>query len=62
VGRLVEGRTVLVVAHRVATVRAADQIVVLEEGRVVESGRHADLVARGGTYARLAQRQHEVAV
>lgn len=62
VGRLVEGRTVLVVAHRVATVRAADQIVVLEGGRVVESGRHDDLVARGGAYACLAQRQHEVAV
>jgi ATP-binding cassette subfamily B protein len=51
------GRTTLVVAHRLATVLAADRIVVMDEGRVVEEGTHADLVARGGLYARLAELQ-----
>lgn len=51
------GRSTLVIAHRLATVLAADRIVVLDEGRVVEEGRHADLVARGGLYARLAELQ-----
>ena len=45
------GRTALVVAHRLSTVRAADCILVLERGRIVESGRHADLVRQGGVYA-----------
>jgi ATP-binding cassette subfamily B protein len=50
-------RTVIVISHRVASVRDADQIVVLDDGRVVERGRHDALVAAGGLYARMAQEQ-----
>ncbi len=52
-----EGRTTLVIAHRLATVLEADRIVVMDAGAVVEVGRHADLIARGGLYARLARLQ-----
>ncbi len=55
--RLARNRTTLVIAHRLSTVRAADRIVVLDEGRVAESGPHAVLLARGGVYARLISRQ-----
>jgi ATP-binding cassette, subfamily B, bacterial len=51
------GRTTLVIAHRLATVLKADRIVVMEDGHVVEEGVHADLVAKGGLYARLAELQ-----
>lgn len=51
--RLLRGRTSFVVAHRLSTIRNADQILVLDHGRIVESGRHAELVTKGGTYARL---------
>jgi subfamily B ATP-binding cassette protein MsbA len=55
--RLSAGRTVLVIAHRLATVRDADCILALENGRILESGRHDELIARGGLYARLAALQ-----
>ncbi len=55
--RIQVGRTTLVIAHRLSTVMAADQILVMEAGRIVERGRHAELLARGGLYARMWQLQ-----
>ena len=52
-----EGRTSLVIAHRLSTVRNADQILVLDDGRIVESGTHSDLLARSGLYADLYRTQ-----
>ena len=54
---LMEGRTTLVIAHRLATIRSADRIVVMDSGCIVEEGSHSSLVAAGGLYARLAQLQ-----
>ncbi|HLM40541.1 MAG TPA: ABC transporter transmembrane domain-containing protein [Microvirga sp.] len=55
--RLMEGRTTLVIAHRLATVRSADRILVMDGGRIVEEGAHEALLAQGGLYARLARLQ-----
>ena len=58
--RAMGDRTTLVIAHRLATVQSADRIVVMDQGQVVEEGRHAELIAKGGLYARLAKLQFGV--
>ncbi|HKR17225.1 ABC transporter transmembrane domain-containing protein [Rhizorhapis sp.] len=57
--RLMRDRTTIVIAHRLATVRAADRIIVMDAGRIVEEGRHDSLILRGGLYARLARLQFD---
>lgn len=57
IDRLISGRTVLVIAHRLSTVRHADRIIALEEGRIAESGRHEELIKKGGLYSRLCRMQ-----
>ena len=54
---LTKGRTTLVIAHRLATVQKANRILVIDEGRIVEQGTHAELSRRGGVYGRLADLQ-----
>jgi subfamily B ATP-binding cassette protein MsbA len=56
---LLEGRTVFVIAHRLSTIQKADQIVVMEDGRIVELGRHDELLDRNGTYRRLHDLQFQ---
>jgi ATP-binding cassette subfamily B multidrug efflux pump len=55
--RLMEGKTVIAIAHRLSTIAALDRLIVLDQGRIVDSGSHAELVARGGLYGRLWSRQ-----
>ncbi|XXX77732.1 ABC transporter ATP-binding protein [Sorangium sp. So ce134] len=57
--QLAAGKTVIVIAHRLHTISTADQILVLDAGRVTERGRHSELLARGGLYARLWSAQHD---
>ncbi len=58
--RLIEGRTSVVIAHRLSTIQKADRILVLHRGAVRESGRHGELLAQGGLYARLYELQFGV--
>ena len=57
--RLMKGRTSIVIAHRLATIRDADRILVLDAGRLIDEGTHAELVEKGGRYAELAKLQFD---
>ena len=57
VAKLLADRTTIVIAHRLSTIHAADQIIVLDQGKVVERGKHRELLARSGLYSRLYERQ-----
>ena len=57
--KALEGRTSIVIAHRLSTVRGADQLLVVVDGRIVERGRHEELLASGGVYAELYRTQFE---
>jgi ABC-type multidrug transport system fused ATPase/permease subunit len=61
-GKLLAGRTSLVIAHRLSTIRAADQVLVLDAGRIVERGRHDELLRRRGAYFDLYSQQFAEAV
>jgi ATP-binding cassette subfamily B multidrug efflux pump len=54
---LMQGKTVIAIAHRLSTIAAMDRLVIMDKGAIVEMGRHAELLARGGVYAELWHRQ-----
>jgi ATP-binding cassette subfamily B protein len=58
--RLMQGRTVFIIAHRLATIRNSDRIIVLEQGQIVESGTHDQLLQKSGRYAQLHSRQFDI--
>jgi ATP-binding cassette subfamily B protein len=60
IDKILEGRTAIIIAHRLSTVRNADQIIVLDEGRIAERGTHAQLLRKGGLYRRLYEMQFKV--
>ena len=62
IDKLITGRTNIIIAHRLSTIRSADQILVLENGSVVERGTHAELMALGGRYRQLHDRQYNFEV
>lgn len=59
-GRLLEGRTAFIIAHRLSTIRKADRIIVVNDGKIVEMGRHEELVGKGGMYGELCREQYRV--
>jgi ABC-type multidrug transport system fused ATPase/permease subunit len=58
INRLLVGRTAIVIAHRLSTIRSADRVVVMEEGKIVESGSHTELLSNDGAYRRLYEAQY----
>ena len=59
-GRLIQGRTVFAIAHRLSTLKHSNRLVVLKEGQIDEIGTHEELIAEGGTYANLCEKQTEL--
>ena len=59
IAKLIEGRTTIAIAHRLSTLRYADRLIVIDEGRIVEAGTHAELTNRQGTFHKLVKLQRE---